>query len=91
MQVNEEKENKLFNRKEVEITLDSKGGTVSRKAALEELKKKFSGEIVIEKIDQKFGRNFVTVKARVYPSKEDAVKYEPQWRFDRGQPKAAKK
>ena len=90
MQVNEEKENKLYNRKEIEVTLDSKNGTVSRKEVLEELKKKYSGEIVIEKIDQKFGRNFVSVKARIYHSKEEAVKFEPQWRFTRGQPKAKK-
>ncbi|MBS3070495.1 30S ribosomal protein S24e [Candidatus Micrarchaeota archaeon] len=84
MNVVEEKENKLFERKEVVAEFDSHGGTMSRKQVLEELKKKFHGEVVIEKIEQKFGMKSVTVKARVYASAEKAGSFEPEWRKQRG-------
>lgn len=92
MNVVEEKENKLFDRKEVAAEFDSHGGTVSRKQVLEELKKKYSGcTVVVEKIEQKFGEKGVTVKARVYASDEKAGLFEPEWRMQRGlaAPKAA--
>ncbi len=84
MNVVEEKENKLFERKEITAEFDSTSGTVSRKQALEELKKKYSGEVVIEKIDQKFGQKTVLVKARVYSSTDKAALFEPEWRRQRG-------
>lgn len=87
-----EKENKLYNRKEIEIEIEAPNGTVSRKSAIEEIKKKHSsGEIVIKTIEQKFGRKKATVTAFVYASKEDAQKSEPAWIFKRGQPKEQKK
>jgi len=45
MNVVSEKENKLFDRKEVVAEFDSQAGTVSRKHVLQELKKKYGDEI----------------------------------------------
>ncbi|MEM4255383.1 MAG: hypothetical protein QXR53_03575 [Candidatus Norongarragalinales archaeon] len=84
MKVVEEKENKLFERKEITVEIDTPAGTPSRKQVLEELKKKFQGEVVVEKIEQKFGSKNVTVKARVYASAEKAASFEPEWRMQRG-------
>ncbi len=84
MDVIEEKENKLYCRKEVTAEFDGRAGTVSRKQALQELKKKYGDTIVIEKIEQKFGNKTVLVKARVYPDAEKAGEFEPKWRMARG-------
>ncbi|MFH1056639.1 MAG: hypothetical protein V1717_02480 [Candidatus Micrarchaeota archaeon] len=78
-----EKENKLFDRKEVVAEFDSQAGTVSRKHVLQELKKKYQGEIVVESVEQKFGKKTVLVKARVYANAEKARAIEPKWRFER--------
>ena len=87
MDVLEEKENKLFERKEVKAEFDAHAGTVSRKHVLDELRKKFHGEVVIVKVTQHFGNKRALVEARVYPSKEKAVEAEPEWRRARGMPK----
>lgn len=84
MNVVDEKENKLYARKEIAAEFDSTAGTASRKHVLEELKKKYSGEVVIEKIEQKFGEKKVLVKARVYASADKATLFEPNWRRQRG-------
>jgi len=80
MDVLEEKENKLFERKEIVAEFEAGAGTPSRKQVLQELKKKYSGEVVVEKIEQKFGEKKVLVKARVYGSPEKAGLFEPKWR-----------
>lgn len=84
MNVINEKENKLFERKEVTAEFETHSGTISRKNALQELKKKYGGEVVIEKIEQKFGDKKVVVEARVYASSEKANAFEPRWRMQRG-------
>ena len=90
MDVVEEKENKLFDRKEVVVDIDNTAGTVSRSHVLQELKHKFHGEIVILKVTQRFGSKKAVVTARVYASKENAEKFEPKWRMARGTPKEKK-
>ena len=90
MNVIEEKENKLFDRKEVLVELDNSAGTVSRQHVLQELKHKFHGEIVIVKITQRFGSKKASITARVYADKEKAEKFEPKWRMARGTPKEKK-
>lgn len=84
MNVLHEKENKLLERKEITAEFETHDGTISRKNALQELKKKYGGEVVIEKIEQKFGEKKVTVEARVYASSEKAIAFEPKWRLERG-------
>lgn len=84
MNVIEEHENKLYDRKEVQAEFDTHAGTVSRKQVLQELKKKYGGEIVVEKIEQKFGEKKVLVKARVYADAVKASEFEPKWRTERG-------
>ncbi|HIH20075.1 TPA: hypothetical protein HA244_02300 [Candidatus Micrarchaeota archaeon] len=87
MNVLNENENKLLDRTEVVAEFDTPTGTISRSQVLQELKKKYSGEIVLVKITQKFGENKSTAEARVYSDAEKAKIAEPEWRFKRGMPK----
>ena len=81
LEVISEKENTLYDRKEVVVKLDKLEITPSRKEVLEELGKKFGHKdgIIIERIDQMFGRKEVTVSARIYAKPEDAKKYEQDY------------
>jgi len=73
-----QKENPLFNRKELEINMES-SVTPNFKDAEEALSKKFSASpesVKVKKIDGKFGsRNFI-IFANIYHSKEDKDKTE---------------
>ncbi len=73
-----QKENPLFNRKELEVNMES-NITPNFKDAEEALSKKFSTNsenIKIKKIDGKFGsRNFI-IFANLYHTKEDKEKTE---------------
>ncbi len=73
-----EEENKLFNRNEVEGTIESEK-TPSREDVLGILSKKYSvpiENIKIKEILGKFGAKVFSVKANVYSSKEDKDKIE---------------
>jgi ribosomal protein S24E len=80
-----QKENPLFNRKELEIDMES-NVTPNFKYAEEALSKKFSvspESIKIKKIDGKFGsRNFI-ISVNIYHSKEDKDKTERKSKKER--------
>jgi len=78
MEVINEKENKLFNRKEIQINVEAEI-TPSHEEAKKLISKKFSTKpenIRIKKIAGKFGSKVFGISANVYSSKEDLEKTE---------------
>ncbi len=92
LEIVSETDNRLFARKEVRAKFTHIEATPSRKEAVEALAEKFGHKdsIVIDAIDQRFGRKEADVTARIYDSPEKAKGVEPGYRFTRGQPKAKK-
>ena len=76
----EEKDNPLFNRKEVKIVVSSEANP-SKKDSEEIISEKFSSSsetIAIKTIKGKFGRNTFLISANIYKSTEDKIKSEPK-------------
>ncbi|MDP2717301.1 MAG: 30S ribosomal protein S24e [Candidatus Micrarchaeota archaeon] len=92
LEIVSETDNKLFGRKEVCAKFTHIAATPSRKDAVEALAEKFGHKdsIVIDEINQRFGRKEADVLAKIYDSPEQAKSVEPKHRFTRGQPKAKK-
>lgn len=81
-----EKENKLFGRKEFDLELESNSHP-SREEVKKLISEKLSSpeeNIVVKKIDSKFGSNTFLIRTFVYNSEEEKNKTEPK-------PKTAKK
>lgn len=75
-----QKENKLFNRKEVQVSLDSPV-TPSKVEVEKSLSEQFSAPvevIAVKKISNKFGSKSFTIIANIYTSEEDKKKIEPK-------------
>lgn len=89
MEVLQEKDNAMFNRKEVEVAIKGNSGTVSRKQATEEIAGKYGSKelIVIRKIGQRFGDKSAIVEARIYGDKKSLEENEPAFLEERGKPK----
>ncbi len=85
MTVKSEKDNPLFDRKEVIVQLDPVQTTPSRKDVLEALAKKFGHKetIVIDKITHHFGRKNVQVSAKIYSKVETMKETEPGFKLAR--------
>ncbi len=83
--VKSEKDNPLFDRKEVNVQIGHISATPSRKEVLEALAAKFGHKesIVIDKITHHFGRKSVEVKAKVYAKAETMKTTEPAYRLAR--------
>lgn len=75
-----EKENPLFNRKEIQASVEAEI-TPSSEDVKTLISEKFSvqaGSIKIKKISGKFGSKVFTIVANIYKSKEDKDKTEPK-------------
>jgi ribosomal protein S24E len=92
LEIVSETDNKLFGRKDIKAKFTHIQATPSRKEALEALAQKFGHQdsIVIDRLNQHFGRKETDVSAKIYDSLEIAKRFEPAYRFIRGQPKAKK-
>ncbi|RLG15968.1 hypothetical protein DRN69_02085 [Candidatus Pacearchaeota archaeon] len=76
----EEKENHLFNRKEIVIVVESDVNP-KREETKKLISEKFSSpseNIVIKEIKGRFGSKLFTIKAHIYSSKEDKERIEPK-------------
>ncbi|MEM0475690.1 MAG: hypothetical protein QW343_02760 [Candidatus Norongarragalinales archaeon] len=94
LKIVEQKENKLFHRKEAIIEIAFAGATPRRSEVLAELSEKLgapAAQIVVRKIQHAFGRRSAVVFARVYDSPEFLKKFEPAWILSRGTGKSEKK
>jgi len=85
IRITSQRENPLFNRKEVVFEVELKGATPSRKMIKEALAQKMGVDaklVVVEKVSQEFGRSGARGKANVYSSENDAAA-ERKYRFAR--------
>ncbi|PIN77743.1 hypothetical protein COV15_01530 [Candidatus Woesearchaeota archaeon CG10_big_fil_rev_8_21_14_0_10_34_12] len=87
MEIKNEKENKLLNRKEITLVLSSEANPSAPEVA-KQIAEKFKTEenkIAIKLIKGKFGRRTFLVKSFIYKSKEDKEKTEPKSKKKEGQ------
>lgn len=94
LQITSEKENALYDRREIVAKVTDTEATPSRKAILEELCKaaKCAAEnVVIDEVTQPFGVNACVVHAKVYAKPEALAKYEKAYKGVRTAGKAAAK
>ncbi|MBI5229324.1 30S ribosomal protein S24e [Candidatus Micrarchaeota archaeon] len=93
METVEQKENPLQGRKELILVMESEK-TPSRKELVDELCKKFGvsqEQVILNKVDHPFGSRRITVRAKIYSSLEQAKRFEPGYRFERGMKKKGTK
>jgi len=80
LKILKERENPLFNRKEIEISIEA--NVAPRRSEAEEfIAKEFSTaneNVKIKKIKGRFGSNSFIITANIYNSKEDKDKVEPK-------------
>ncbi len=93
MEVLSEKEEKLFDRKQVVVSLPVEKQTPSRAEVIAELAKKFGNKetISLREIKQKFGHKNVMVTAMIYVSKESLEKFESKHLAARSEAKKTEK
>ena len=80
MKTLKERENPLFNRKEIEISIEANVAPKMQEAE-EFIAKEFSShvdQVKIKKIKGRFGSNNFIITANIYDSKEDKEKIEPK-------------
>lgn len=88
MEINEKQkeENSLLHRKEIELTIKDYEETPSRKKILEKISANLGydeDKIVIDKIDQEYGKKESKCSIKVYDSKEDLEKYSKKYKSTR--------
>lgn len=81
LEIIEQKENKLLERKEIRIKVAFNGATPKR----EELRKKIiellksdAEKTIVDSLRTQFGKKEAIVEARIYSSKEKAIEIEPE-------------
>ena len=86
IQITQEESNELLNRKEVNFSIVHDGETPSRLAVRDSLAAKLdkgSDEVVVHKMDTKFGMNETLGYAKVYESAESAREVEEEYMLER--------
>lgn len=80
MQIIEQKDNQLFNRKEIKVLVEAQI-TPSKFDAEKSIAEHFKSEqsnIVINNVKGKFGRKTFLINAKIYNSPEDKENFEPK-------------
>lgn len=94
-QILKDEKNPVFSRREIAAVAKEFKATPSRKEVLAELCRVLGGVdeklVVLEKIDQGFGKKTAGVFARVYENPEALNACEPKWRVARTQPEVKEK
>ena len=86
IEITQEEENELLNRTEVRFSIVHDGETPARLAVRDSLAAKLgkgSDEVVVHKMDTKFGMNETLGHAKVYESPEDAREIEEEYMLER--------
>ena len=86
IEITQEEENELLNRTEVRFSIVHDGETPARLAVRDSLAAKLgkgSDEVVVHKMDTKFGMNETLGHAKVYESSEDAREIEEEYMLER--------
>src|SRR3989338_1883819 len=92
MDVLQDKENRLFARRELVLKVAVERETPSRKEVIGEIQRQFAASedsIVIDKIEQPFGSKFARVFVKIY-EKAEAAGREPAYKKARGTKKEKK-
>ncbi len=80
VEIEQEKENKLMHRRELNLGVDHEGeGTPSRKVLIDKIASLVNAsknEIVLDKIDTEYGKERSIVKVRVYDDEKFVKEYE---------------
>ncbi len=87
------KENPLLHRKEVTLKIKDYEETPSREEVLEKISAELGYEkenIIIEKIDQEYGKKEAKCRIKVYESNEEKEKYSKKYKEERTQKKEEK-
>jgi ribosomal protein S24E len=85
LKIIKQRENPLFNRKEIEVSIEANVAPKMREAE-EFIAKEFSSHtdnVKIKKIKGRFGSNRFIITASIYNSKEDKEKIEPKSKKDK--------
>ena len=86
IEITDEEKNELLNRKEIGFSIVHDEETPSRLAVRDSLAAKLdkdSDEVVVHKMDTKFGMNETLGHAKVYESPEDAREIEEEYMLER--------
>jgi small subunit ribosomal protein S24e len=86
IEITEEEKNELLNRKEIGFSIVHDEETPSRLAVRDSLAAKLdkdSDEVVVHKMDTKFGMNETLGHAKVYESPDDAREIEEEYMLER--------
>ncbi|MGC8651836.1 MAG: 30S ribosomal protein S24e [Candidatus Micrarchaeia archaeon] len=87
VQILSDRQNAYFDRREVEFSIIFEGPTAQKGEVLKELCKKLNinpDYAIIVGMSQSFGVKQSTGALHAYKSKEDMLKHEPRYLFDRG-------
>ncbi|MFH1750795.1 MAG: hypothetical protein ABH863_03900 [Candidatus Micrarchaeota archaeon] len=91
MEILQDKENKLFARREMVLKIAVEKETPSRKTVVGEIQKQFAASeesIIIDKIEHPFGTKYAKVHVKIY-EKPEGAKREPSFKKERGKEKKA--
>ncbi|MFP4188418.1 MAG: 30S ribosomal protein S24e [Halobacteriales archaeon] len=86
IEITDEEKNELLNRKEIGFSIVHDEETPSRLAVRDSLAAKLdkdSDEVVVHKMDTKFGMNETLGHAKIYESPEDAREIEEEYMLER--------
>jgi len=86
IEITEEEDNELLNRKEVRFSVVHDGETPERLAVRDSLAAKLdkgSDEVVVHRMDTKFGMNQTLGRAKVYESADSAREIEEEYMLER--------
>jgi len=86
IEVIEEKENKLLNRKEIKATITGFEKTPKREEVRSQLAAKLGADekkLLLDEIKQEYGKKQATAYVKVYENEEGLQKYEPKYKIKR--------
>jgi len=94
IEITEDSKNPLYDRRELVAVASEITATPSRKDVIGEIAKMTHVKedcIVIDRIQQRFGRKTAAINAKIYSAADKAKKFERAYKFSRTEKKAAKK
>jgi len=86
IEVIEEKENKLLNRKEIKATITGFEKTPTREEVRNQLIAKLGSDekkLLLDEIKQEYGKKQAIAFVKIYKNEEELQKYEPKYKIKR--------
>lgn len=94
IEITADEKNPLYDRRDITAIATDIAATPARRDVVVELAKLAHAKedcVVIERIQQRFGRKTAAINAKIYASPEKAKRFEKAYKFTRSEKKAAKK